>query len=209
MTKKPLFFIFILILTSCHTASYYIDNPTHRTGVDFRTGEWLLNDIDCPEFTQEKLTTETLNFFNENTNNRIKQISKIHGLLIPSKIPLNPSKNQLKLLKDGTGFDFFINIKASKDKNDYGSFTLYESQKSSGKNVGSVILEVYDLNLQQIIYSKKAIGVSGKTADITNYNPNSSKKLIDNIAFFKSSNQLMFGALKKIFKDLKNTSVKE
>jgi hypothetical protein len=210
MSKALIFITFLIFFTlsACHSGHIYFKNSKINTGVDFSKGKWLLNTIDCPESTQEKLTAETLLFFNQYTKQRLFQISKVDGLLIPKSIPLNPNKNELKNLKLGTGFDYFINIKARKNKNDYGNFSLYESADSSGKNESSVIVEIYDLNLQEIIYSKTAIGVSGKSAELLKSNTQKSNKLIDNIEFYKNPNQLINGALKKIFKDLKKKSVK-
>lgn len=210
MSKALIFITFLIFFTlsACHSSHIYFKNSKINTGVDFSKGKWLLNTIDCPESTQEKLTTETLLFFNQYTKQRLFQISKVDGLLIPKSIPLDPNKNELKNLKLGTGFDYFINIKARKNKNDYGNFSLYESADSSGKNESSVIVEIYDLNLQEIIYSKTAIGVSGKSAELLKSNTQKSNKLIDNIEFYKNPNQLINGALKKIFKDLKKKSVK-
>lgn len=75
-------------------------------------------------------------------------------------------------------------------------------------NEGSVILEIYDLNLQQIIYSQNVIGTTSYVTSPSDGNVQKSSKLQDNISLYKNSSQLMEGALKRIFKDLDKRSVK-
>lgn len=178
-----------------------------RTGVDFTSGKWLLNELDCPKNSKDKLTAESLEFFKKNLGDRIFYIHDVNGLLITRNIPLNPNSTKLKELKDGTGFDFFINIKTTKNKSDFSSVELYQSDYETGKNEASVILEIYDLNLKQIIYSQNIIGVARKQSNESVWETQKSDKLIDNITFYKNTDKLMEGALKRIFKNLQKTSV--
>jgi hypothetical protein len=60
----------------------------------------------------------------------------------------------------------------------------------------------YDLNLQKIIYSQRAILLQEQKKSV--WETKASDKLIDNISFHKSANKLMSGSLKEIIKDLKN-----
>lgn len=55
---------------------------------------------------------------------------------------------------------------------------------------------LFDLNTQQIIYSKNAFGVTG--------NPENNTK---DVTFSKSSDELIIGCLKKILKDLNAKSI--
>jgi hypothetical protein len=204
---KLLYFIFLLALSSCQTPSYmFVEGQ--RTGVDFTSGKWLLNEIDCPKNSRDKLTSETMKFFKKSVGDRVFYINDVNGLLIARKIPLKPNSVKLKELKDGTGFDFFINITTRKNKSDFSSVEVYQDNSDSGKNEASVILEIYDLNLKQIIYSQNVVGMTRKgDANSTSYGEKSGK-LIDNIALYKTSDNLMMGALKRIFKDLEKRSVK-
>lgn len=206
--KKNLFLVclFILILSSCHTP-YLILNPSQTTGVDFTTGKWLLNELDCPKDSKEKLTSETIKSLKEQLHDRLFYINDVNGLLITRKIALNPNKATLKELKNGTGFDFFINISTKRNKNDIGIIGLYEDENSVGSNQSEVTLEVYDLNLHQIIYSQRIIGTDYSRKEKSVWESKKSDKLIDNITFHKSSNKLQFGSLKKILKDLKKKSI--
>jgi hypothetical protein len=179
-----------------------------RSGVDFTSGKWLLNELESPKNDKDKLTAESLKFFKKKLGERVFYIHDVNGLLVTRKINLNPSKTKLKELKEGTGFDFFINISTKKNKSDFSSIEFYQSDNETGKNEASVLVEIYDLNLQEIIYSQNVVGISQKTEKEPMYSTEKSSKLIDNIDFYQSSNKLMLGALKKIFKDLDKRSVK-
>lgn len=182
--------------------------PGPKTGVDFTSGKWLLNELDCPKNSRDKLTSETLEYFRKNLGERISYINDVNGLLITRKIPLNPNKTKLKELKDGTDFDFFINIVSTKNKSDFSSIELYQDENDLGKNESAVTLEIYDLNLQEIIFSQKTIGIAQKKSTESVWGTKKSDKLIDNITFYRNTDKLMLGALNRIFKNLNKTSVK-
>ncbi|MDQ6472558.1 hypothetical protein RB619_18100 [Flavobacterium sp. LHD-80] len=209
--KKTKFICSIILLfvlfSSCSTPTFLFLTPK-QTGVDFSSGKWLLNEIDAPKNSKDHLTAESMEFFRKNLGERISYIHDVNGLLVPRKIPLNPNKTKLKELKEGTGFDFFINISTKKNKSDFSTIELYQTDSETGKNEASVIVEIYDLNLQQIIYSQNVVGITRKEASEPMWQTEKSDKLIDNIAFYKNSNQLMTKALKKIFKDIDKKSVK-
>nr|WP_315222179.1 hypothetical protein [uncultured Flavobacterium sp.] len=179
-----------------------------RTGVDFSSGKWLLNELDCPKNSIDKMTSESLAFFRKSLGDRLFYINDVNGLLVTRKIHLNPNRVKLKELKDGTGFDFFINISTKKNKSDFSTIELYQDDSESGKNEAVVILEIYDLNLQQIIYSQNVVGITHKGNTKSMWETEKSSKLIDNVTFYKNANKLMLGALKRIFKDLKKRSIK-
>jgi hypothetical protein len=179
-----------------------------RTGVDFTSGKWLLNELDCPKNSKDKMTSESLEFFRKNLGDRLFYINDVNGLLVTRKIHLNPNRVKLKELKDGTGFDFFINITTKKNKSDFSTIELYQDESDSGKNEAVVILEIYDLNLQQIIYSQNVVAITHKKNTKSMWETKKSSKLIDNVTFYKNTDNLMLGALKRIFKDLKKRSIK-
>lgn len=199
-------FVFLIILSSCQSPRY-IFMTGQRTGVDFTTGKWLLNEVDSPKNSREKMTSESLEFFKKNLGERISYIHDVNGLLVTRKIHLNPNSVKLKELKDGTGFDFFINISTKKNKSDFSSVELYQTDSESGKNEAEVTLEIYDLNLQQIIYSQTVVGITEKGNTKSMWETQKSDKLVDNVTFYKNADNLMLGALKRIFKDVKKRSV--
>lgn len=200
-------FIFLFIISSCESSSY-LTMPGPKTGVDFTSGKWLLNELNCPKNSKNKLTSETLEYFKKNLGERISYIDDVNGLLITRKIPLEPNKTKLKELKDGTGFDFFINIVSTKNRSDFSSVELYQDESDRGKNESAVTLEIYDLNLQEIIFSQKVIGTAAKKSTESVWGKEKSDKLIDNITFYRNSDKLMLGSLKRIFKNLNKTSAK-
>lgn len=54
--KNFLFLLAIIALfTSCKFARYSIVNTSQNTSLDFRTGKWLLNDIDAPNSVKLEL----------------------------------------------------------------------------------------------------------------------------------------------------------
>lgn len=203
---KLLSIAFLFVLSSCQ-APRYMFMTGQRTGVDFSTGKWLLNEVDSPKNSKEKMTSESLKFFRKTLGERVFYINDVNGLLVTRKIHLNPNRVKLKELKDGTGFDFFINISTKKSKSDFSSVELYQTDSESGKNEAEVTLEIYDLNLQQIIYSQTVVGITEKGNTKSMWETKKSDKLVDNVTFYKNTNSLMTGALKRIFKDLKKRSV--
>ena len=188
-------FCILISLASCQSSKYVFVDSNQKLGVDFTKGKWLLNEIDCPEYSKDVLTSETINYFKKNLKSRFFHIKDINGLLIAHKINLNPNKTKLKELKDGTGYDFFINIVANKSKSDLSN-DLYGNQSE-------VFLEIYDLNLQQIVYSKHVIGYTGQGEKSVFSGSSVIQNVINNIPLYKSSKTLMKKSLKKIFKDLK------
>lgn len=212
MHKKTLykFALIVLVLVffvSCKSNTYILTNNKSKTGVDFTHGKWLLNQLDCPSTNINKLKEEATDFFIENLNERYFYRENVAALLIPDQIPLNPNKQKLKELKIGTGFDYFINISSRKNKDQIGVIGLYEDEYSTGQNQSEVTVEIYDLNLQEIIYSQRAIGTERAKQTKSVWETQKSNKLIDNISFHKSANKLMIGSLKKILRDLKTKSI--
>lgn len=200
--------VIIVFFVSCKSKTYLLTNNDYTTGVDFTKGKWLLNYLDYPSYKNDKLTTTTTSFFSKQLNDRYFYRENSSGLLIPHQIPLNPSKQKLKELKTGTGFDYFINISSKKNKEELGSIGFHEDEYSKGKNQSEVTVEIYDLNLQEIIYKQRVIGTEHAQKEKSVWDNQKSNKLIDNINFHSSSNKLLFGSLKKALKDLKNKSIK-
>ncbi|MBP4140659.1 hypothetical protein MW871_09180 [Flavobacterium sp. I-SCBP12n] len=212
MTRKkiisiPILAIVLLLFASCKSNTYVLTNIDYKTGVDFTNGKWLLNQLDSPGYNSERLTNEAATFFKDNLKDRYFYREDVSNLLIPYKIPLNPSKQKLQELKIGTGFDYFINISSKKNKDEIGIIGLYEDEYSTGANQSEVTLEIYDLNSQEIIYSQRAIGKESAKKEKSVWETQKSNKLIDNISFHRSSSTLMTGSLKKILKDLQKKSI--
>ena len=198
-----------LISLSCSTPTYILTNRGQTIGVDFTKGKWVLNELDCPSSSKEKLTSVSYDFFKKNLNDSLFYIKDVKNLLITRKIPLNPNATKLKELKVGTGFDYFINISTKRNKNEMNSIELYQTDNEVALNQSEVTLEIYDLNSKLIIYTQRVVGSTSKEKKMTAWPGETPKsdKLIDNVNFYKSSNNLMLGSLKKILKDLKKKSI--
>jgi hypothetical protein len=197
MKKCFVFFVASTFIVSCSIPKYVFENKGQSTGVDFTTGKWLLNEVDAPSNVEDQLTALVLKDFKGFLNDRVIPINEAKGLLLPRKINVNPDKKTLEDLKKGTNFDFFINIKASKTKEDFGSVDLTPSRfNNGGMNQSEVLLEVYDLNIAEIIYSQRVIGSTELPQDN------------QDVHVSKSSRSLLIGAYKKLIKDIEKKSIK-
>ncbi|WP_124019303.1 hypothetical protein [Flavobacterium sp. A45] len=197
--KKILFLSFcMVILSSCNLPSYVFYNPGQTTGVDFTNGKWLLNEIDAPADCTKYLKETSIRDFKILLGERLNYVTDVSGLLLTQKkIPLNPSKQIIADIKKGTNYDFFINIKATQTRNDFGSIDLTPHRMSrEGMNSNEVTIEIYDLKNSQIIYTQKVIASVGKPKDNSD------------VHFSKPSRSLIIGAYNKLIRDIKNKSIK-
>jgi hypothetical protein len=198
--KKSIFLLtFYFLCTSCSSTNYIYENKTQRIGVNFREGRWLLNEIDAPYGVEKKLNEIALQDFTSLLANRVIRIADAKDILLERKTALNPNTKDLKNLKIGTNFDYFINIKARNTKNNLGviSLTNHNYKDSNETNNNEVVLEIYDLNRLEIIFSQKVIA---------------SSKILENsssdVHFTKSSNAIIIKSYKKLIKDLSKKSIK-
>ena len=192
-------FIFSILLLSfcilsCSIPRYIVDNKTQRVGIDFSNGKWLLNEIDAPIEVKDELTQLAINDFTS-FNNDVDYIFNVKGLLLSKKVSLSPTKLQLQDIKNGTGYDFLINVKAENIRSDYNTIDITPHKfDKGGKNQDSVIIEIYDLNNSEIIYSKKV------TATATRIDDNS------DVYLSKTSKSLIIGGYKKLIKSIREKS---
>jgi hypothetical protein len=185
-----------LIFSSCSFTSYRFDNQKPIIGIDFRTGKWLLNEIECPSSIQEKLVDRSTHDFRTIIGPRFSYRPLLSDLILPSKMFFPLDKSMLKKIKLGSGHDYFINIKAQQIRNDFGSIDLTPARfNNGGENINQVSIEIYDLNTETVIYSQKVIA----TVDRPNDN--------QDVNFSKSSASMLIRAYDKLIKDLKSKSV--
>lgn len=188
-------FLFYFFLASCSFPTYTIDKKSPSIGLDFTKGKWLLNKIEAPVDIKSQLTKIALHDF-KCLNDNVIYTDDINGLLLPKNIGLNPDRTILEILKNGTGYDFFINIKATVIRKDFGAIDLTPHRlNSGGKNQSKVTIEVYDLNIQEVIYSKEVLATV--------------ERQIDNqdVHLSKSSSSLILGGYKKLFKEIRQKSI--
>ena len=193
---KMLFLLVPLVFSSCSVPRYMVDNTGLNTGLDFTKGKWLLNFVDATAGTQNKITTMAISDFSKVLNERFVYVADGIGLLLPKKTDMNPTPLVINELKKGTGFDYFINIKAQDTKKQLGSVDLSNHRfNTGGVNESEVMLEVYDLNTSDIIYSQRVIAIVARGNDN------------DDIHFAKSNDALILGAYKKMINELMNKSI--
>lgn len=158
--------LLFLFFNSCSLPNYIFDNKAQTTGLDFTNGKWLINDIDCSGDVYGQLTKMAKEDFGKYLDGRLFYTYEVKGIILPKKNGINPTKNTLKEIKIGSNFDFFINIKARNVKEEIGGIdTTPHRFKKAKKNQSEVTIEVYDLNLAEIIYSQKVIGITQREND--------------------------------------------
>lgn len=159
--------------------------------LDFSKGEWLLGNIEINANVEEKFTEMVVEDFKTILDTRLKKAVNQKKLLL-GKTPLNPTKKQIEDLKTGTSFDFFINIKCNSGTTDLSDFNWTEnSYFKSQDDFATLTIEIYDLNLQGIVYSQAAKCSMEKRSVILN----------DNSYFtIKSSYKKIFQNIKKLHK---------
>jgi hypothetical protein len=160
--KNTCFIIIIFLLLSCKSKNIYVSiDYVNKYGVDFTKGKWLLNELDCPKENKDELALLTATYFKEKLQDNLHFSIEEKGLLLAQKSYFNPDKTALKDLKKGTGYDFFINVVAKKNKNEMAGFQILRNE-SPGTNESEVYLEIYDLNKLEIVYSDHVIGTFKK-----------------------------------------------
>ena len=199
MNIKIYYLFSLFLLTSCATPNYILENRTQTTGLDFRQGKWLLNEIDVPYSLSDELSKQIFKDFEINLGNRLIRIRNTKGVILPKTMEFYPNKETIKNLKIGAnGFDYFINVKAEIKKNQFGEIDITPAKSNlGGKKQAAIIIEIYDLNLLQIVYSQKAIG----TINLPQNN--------GDINLSVSAYSLIRGGYKRLMKDINNKSIRE
>ena len=186
----------VIVITSCNSVKYTHSGDVNSR-LDFRKGKWLLNDVTFFKNIRKDGLTEMANErFSELLGNRLLVVSNMKGMLIPSNISASLDKSILKDIKNGTGYDYFIDIRTKNIANEVDIFGAGSSQTDPSKNIGEVTLSIYDLNMFKILYSQTVVGklvVSEKDNDY---------------ALSKNSNLIIHSALKRIMKKIKKNQIK-
>ncbi|NAS32531.1 hypothetical protein GTQ40_16230 [Flavobacteriaceae bacterium R38] len=158
--KKNLVPILVLIITllSCKGTKYTLDPDSTPYGVDFSEGKWLLNEIDSPLISEERSTKIVEKTLRPQLGNRLVHASEIKKTF--TYLPIKPEKWKIEQVKNQTGFDYFINIKAQRIREEVGSLStgeIYQKQK----NVADAIIEIYNLNTGETIHYQRIVGSNG------------------------------------------------
>lgn len=192
--KKVFFILIIIVFGSCHSTKYYHSGNVNSR-LNFQKGKWLLKNIESPKNIQDVLTKIANEEFETLLGKRFSIATNVGGVFVPNTIPNDPSKSVLKDIKNGTGYDFLINIKAKKISDEVG-FLETGNTVSSVENSGKITLEIYDLNLLEKIYSQSAMG----KMHIPKNN--------ENFGFSKSADNIIITGLTRMLRKIKKNQIK-
>ena len=214
--RKIIYLLLLFGFVSCNTTKYIFVDDLQNYGLDLSKGKWILNEIDCPSHVYGRLNTAVNENFKEVLNDSLFNLSTAKGVIFPKKISLQPTKLAIQNLKKGAaGYDYLINIRAAAKSNQLGSIDVMSEQQryvdDYRKNQSEVIVEVYDLNLAEIIYTKKVVGTVDNDKKSVWKNANTANKNITlkDINYNPSTDMIILGGFDKIMKDIKNKSVKQ
>ena len=187
-----------MTFTSCLNSNYIVENKFQTIGLDFSKGKWLLNEIDCPNKVYKTLGYAVNKDFKRILGSRFYKTGDVNTIILPKKININPDKNSLSAISKGCiGYDYMINIKASIIKSELGTIEISAHNfKEDKTNKSEVIMEVYDINSSQIIYSQRVSGTSSI------YKSNKT-----DVEFSKSAETLVVRSYKKLMKKLMKKSI--
>jgi len=186
------FLLLFLFLSSCSAGFYRKENYVQTTGLDFSKGKWLLGNIEVDAYVREEMTQLILKDFSAHLKERFSFSLKEKSLLLPVKVPFNPSKSAILDLKKGTGYDFYINIKCQDKRNDLSNFDyLAHDYYIKQMTFGRVFMEVYDLNQGEVIYRQGFYGTIDENS-ATSFSP---------------KRQVLLGCYSRLIKDIKERSM--
>lgn len=146
-------------------AQYYRDNVI-ITDMAAHSGKWLLAIGDTPYKYANEVYGKIRADFKALLGVRLTELSQANGLLLPTNPPLNPSVREMRDMYIGSGYDYFINIKALEVSNGLSAIDLSNHHaKSTGSNSCRVTIEIYDLKNTKVIYSQNVTGIDQVAAD--------------------------------------------
>lgn len=192
--RKLLFLLVLLSLISCSLPSYVFKNPVEQPGLNFTEGRWLLNDVGMG-YNEEYIYEHAQKDFKELIGDSLSFVNETKGLLLPPKIPVNPTKAQITDLYNGTKYDYFINIKTNTVKDNLSGLTNHRFNDGD-ERINNVTVEVYNLKLAQIVYSQTVEGYTKASTSNSDVN------------LYKSNAGLQLGCYNRIMKDIKKKSQK-
>lgn len=186
-----------IVISSCAMPHYQHIFESSK-GLDFRTGKWLVNNIetDLSWKSKEALTNNLLEGLNDLRGDSVYFIDNVQfDYLVPSHFQFNISSDVLDVLNKTTDFDYLVNVKALKKRNDLSDIML-SSPMSYSKSESEVMIVVYEIKTGFQIYSHRIIATV-----VLDEND-------DDVTFAKSAHSLIFGALKKGLKEIRKNSIK-
>lgn len=180
--------LLLLLFSSCAQTFYHKQKFVQPQGLDFSRGNWFLGVIEINKGMSDELADAVLKDFSGIAKGTVKYAATEKSVLVVNDVPLHPGKEVMLDLKRTTGSDFYINLKCASKRKDKVNFESdYQMYFDEKMTYGVVILEVYDLNRQEVLYSQ---AVTGKCHEETGINNDFERKVI-------------LGCYKAIFKEIK------
>lgn len=173
----------------------------------------LYSDLDSSE--REKLNKKILQTFEALSKGNAVSVDKAKSEnLLPSKISFIPDLEQLQNLKNNSDFDYLVNIRTIKVRDQIATLELSQPLEYS-KNEAFALLEIYDLKTLNKIYSQKAsseVSMDGKRDKADYYGEygtiNKDRNKEKGPYFAYSAKALSVKNLNKILKDIEQKAIK-
>lgn len=192
--KKNLLILVItgLLLNSCHTASFRFSpiSSQHTVAYDL-DAKWLFISQSAPAGFASKASENAYQGFKEILGNSLTHVSATRGLMGIQNIPLQPSQDELKKLKAGTGYNFIIHLRFSQRNSDSSGLMIGRNEDLNLRNEVFTVIEIYDLDNLDVINIQEVVG---------------SYKITENkhdVSFAESTEQIANRSVRRILKKLK------
>lgn len=216
MKIKILFLLLIVALQSCHVPVKRDYEGFSGSLVFNQNKKWLINNLysDLNSTDKERLNLLILEKFNSLSKGNAVSVDEANsGNLLPTKISFNPNLEQLEDLQTNSDFDYVVNIRTIRVRDQIASLEVSQPFQYS-KNEAFALLEIYDLKTLKKIYSQKAsseVSLEGETNNSDYYAenglPNNSRKR-NGPSFNYSAKALSIKNLKKILKDIDKKAIR-
>ena len=217
MKKNVLFLMILCFLQSCHVPVKRDYQGLSGALVFTQNKKFLINNLysDLDSVEKERLNKKILEEFETLSNGNAFSVKQANSEnLLPSKISFNPDLEQLESLKTNSDFDYLVNIRTIKVRDQISSLELSQPFEYS-KNEAFALLEVYDLKTLKKIYSQKAsseVSMEGKSNNLNYYGENglvNKNKNENKGPFFNySAKSLSVKNLNKILIDIEKKAIK-
>lgn len=217
MKGKYLLILAIVILQSCHVPVKRDYQGLSGALVFTQNKKWLINNLysDLDSDQKEHLNKKIVEKFQELSKGNAFSLKQANSEnLIPAKISFNPDLDQLETLKNSSDFDYLVNIRTIKVRDQIASLELSQPFDYS-INEAFALLEIYDLRTLKKIYSQKVsseVAMEGKRNNPDYYTqnglPNSNSNKNSGPFFTYSARALSVKNLNKILKDIEKKAIK-